>query len=85
MTILEREVGHAPELREDLATIAVLDLGVLTRLGGLDAIAAGAPGEAVRAWIEVAREPPASTARRGPRPRSPSRSTTRRWPAPWSP
>ena len=61
VTILEREVGHAPQLREDLATIAVLDLGVLTRLGGLEAIAAGAPGEAVRAWIEVAREPPAST------------------------
>jgi DNA-binding CsgD family transcriptional regulator len=57
VTILER---HAPQLREDLATVAVLDLGVLTRLGGLEAIAAGAPGESVRAWIEVAREPPAS-------------------------
>jgi DNA-binding CsgD family transcriptional regulator len=58
VAILEREAHDA---REDLATIAVLDLGVLTRMGGLDAIAARAPGATVGAWIDVARHPPAST------------------------
>ena len=57
--ILERE---APAAREELATIAVLDLGVLTRLGGLDAIAEREPGAPVAAWIEVARHPEADGA-----------------------
>src|SRR3954469_16693929 len=56
-TVLER---HAPALREELATLAVFDLGVLRSMGGLDAIAAGVPGAPVAAWIEVARRPPAA-------------------------
>jgi DNA-binding CsgD family transcriptional regulator/tetratricopeptide (TPR) repeat protein len=59
VTILEREAPGAPEL----ATVAVLDLGALRRMGGLDAIKARAP-EPVRAWIEVAREPDADGAGR---------------------
>jgi DNA-binding CsgD family transcriptional regulator len=55
VTILEREAPGAP----DLATIAVLDLGALRRMGGLDAVKPRAP-EPVRAWIEVAREPGAA-------------------------
>ena len=41
----------------ELATVAVLDLSLVRRFGGLDAIAARAPGSAVAAWIEVARAP----------------------------
>ncbi len=41
----------------ELATVAVLDLSLVRRFGGLDAIAARAPGTAVAAWIEVARSP----------------------------
>jgi DNA-binding CsgD family transcriptional regulator len=59
VTILEREAPGAGEL----ATIAVLDLGALRRMGGLDAIKARAR-EPVRAWIEVAREPTADGAAR---------------------
>ena len=41
----------------ELATVAVLDLSLVRRFGGLDAIAARAPGSPSRAWIEVARAP----------------------------
>jgi DNA-binding NarL/FixJ family response regulator len=61
VTILEREAPGAPEL----ATIAVLDLGALRRLGGLERVKAGAP-DPVRAWIEVARGPATDGAARAP-------------------
>ncbi len=45
----------------ELATVAVLDLSLVRRFGGLDAIAERAP-DPVRAWIEVARAPDADGA-----------------------
>ncbi len=59
LAILERE----PELHAERATVGLLDLAALRRLGGLERIAASAP-EAVRAWIEVARDPAADGAAR---------------------
>ena len=46
----------------ELATVAVLDLALVRRFGGLDGLAARLPpgASAVGAWIEVAREPPAA-------------------------
>jgi DNA-binding CsgD family transcriptional regulator len=59
LAILEREPG----LHAERATVGLLDLAALRRLGGLERIAADAP-EAVRAWIEVARDPEADGADR---------------------
>ena len=46
----------------ELAAIAVLDLSLVRRFGGLDALTAGAGASAVGAWIEVARDPTADGA-----------------------
>jgi tetratricopeptide (TPR) repeat protein len=54
------EQGAGAEARTELATVAVLDLALVRRFGGLDAIASRVPDTAVAAWIEVARKPPAS-------------------------
>jgi DNA-binding CsgD family transcriptional regulator len=54
------EQGTGAEAKAELATVAVLDLTLVRRFGGLDAIAAAVPDIAVSAWIEVARTPPAS-------------------------
>jgi len=55
-------LGVAERLEAELATVAVLDLGLVRRFGGLDALAARLPAgaSAVGAWIEVARRPPAA-------------------------
>ena len=54
---------RSSELEIELATVAVLDLSLVRRFGGLDAIGARLPGSPVRAWIEVARDPAADGAR----------------------
>jgi DNA-binding CsgD family transcriptional regulator len=55
------ELGVSAEATVELATVAVLDLSLVRRFGGLDAIAAQLPqAAAVGAWIEVARTPPAA-------------------------
>src|SRR5262249_11862026 len=59
LAILDRE----PALHAERASVGLLDLAALRRLGGLEGIAAGAP-EAVRAWIEVASDPAADGAAR---------------------
>jgi DNA-binding NarL/FixJ family response regulator len=57
------ELPIGARLEAELATVAVLDLSLVRRFGGLDGLAArlGAGASAVGAWIEVAHEPPAST------------------------
>lgn len=54
--------GIAARLEAELATVAVLDLRLVRRFGGLDALAARLPAgaSAAGAWIEVARHPPAA-------------------------
>jgi len=55
----EADGGEAAAVRArlevELATVAVLDLGLVRRFGGLEAIAARVPGSAVAGWIAVAR------------------------------
>jgi DNA-binding CsgD family transcriptional regulator len=55
--------GAGEEARTELATVSVLDLALIRRAGGLDALAERLPAgaSAVGAWIEVARRPPAAT------------------------
>ncbi len=58
LALAERE---SPVLRERLATVAVLDLRLLRRLGGLAALADGGRTP-IGTWIEVATRPGASAA-----------------------
>ena len=57
------EQATSDEARAELATVAVLDLKLVRRFGGLDALADQLPPgtSAVGAWIEVARHAPAAT------------------------